>query len=253
MIASIMDSYITEREEFQLTRGYQPTDSLFYLKSGVFSCSLGEEEAVLAPGTVAVFDRSTPMARHVIEPISFLYIKFTNKSADVFPLPSRIFSSISEREKYDLSMIERLCAERTRLSLELREHYLNDLLLGLYGIGKAATVAQEELPALSVLERPIAYMKENLSSKLSVSELARHCGISQSSLESKFRRLTGSSAYGYFIQLRRAEAVRLLCETSLPVTDIAARCGYENLFYFCNAFKKQTGMTPTEYRRANII
>ena len=33
MIATLADSYLTTREEFELTSGYQPIDSLFYLKS----------------------------------------------------------------------------------------------------------------------------------------------------------------------------------------------------------------------------
>jgi AraC-like DNA-binding protein len=44
-------------------------------------------------------------------------------------------------------------------------------------------------------------------------------------------------------------AKSLLAETSLPISEISVRCGYENLFYFCNAFKKNEGMTPTEFRR----
>ena len=61
------------------------------------------------------------------------------------------------------------------------------------------------------------------------------------------------SPYRYFIKLCMEEAQRLLAKTSYTVTEIAMRCGYEKLFYFCNAFKKHSGMTPTEYRKMNLI
>ncbi len=253
MIASIIDSYVTEREEFQLVRGYQPFDSLFYIKEGSFCCDFGFEKEYIRAGEIAIFDRHTQMKRHVIEPLSFLYIKFAAKNEAIFPIKSGVFRELGERARFDLLRLEELSADRTRLSLGLRDHYLNDLLLCLVGEPSGSRKAENAALIPSALDLPIAYMKENLESKISVAEIAQSCGMSQSSLESKFRSMLGVSVYDHLISLRLDRAKCLLTETSLPVTDIAVRCGYENLFYFCNAFKKNTSMTPTEYRRANVI
>ena len=249
MIASIIDSYITERDEFQLVRGYQPFDSLFYLIKGSFSCSFGGREELIREGELAVFDRHTQMSRRAHEHISFLYIKFSAKNEGSFPIKSGVFRELSERELFDLTKLTELSERRTKMSLALREHYLNDLLISLLlsGEGEGTAAQATELP--SALDLPISYMRENLESKLSLDEIARAAGMSQSSLENKFRELTGRSAYEYLIGLRIDRAKHLLTETSLPVSDIARRCGYENQFYFCNAFKKQTGTTPSEYRK----
>jgi AraC-like DNA-binding protein len=103
------------------------------------------------------------------------------------------------------------------------------------------------------LARSIAYLREHLAEKLSLDRLARISEMSVSSLESKFKTLMGASPYRYLITLRMEHATRLLCETAYSVTEIATRCGYDNLFYFCNAFKKELGITPSQYREQNRI
>lgn len=249
MIASIMDSYITEREEFLLTRGYQPFDSLFFVKKGSFSCSLDKKEYTVKANSLAIFDRHTPMERHAIEPLSFLYIKFTQKNEGLFPVKSGVFSELSERAIFDLSKLEELSEHRTRVSLELRDHYLNDLLLCLFDVFPVMGKKEKVYSVPSALDGAVEFMKANIENKIGVAEIAADSGISASSLENKFSDLMGTSAYGYLIFLRMERAQRLLTETSLPVGDIASRCGYENMFYFCNAFKKHTGESPTLYRK----
>ena len=44
-------------------------------------------------------------------------------------------------------------------------------------------------------------------------------------------------------------AKRLLAATPLPVTAIAQRCGFSDEMYFYKVFKRETGMTPAEYRQ----
>jgi len=45
------------------------------------------------------------------------------------------------------------------------------------------------------------------------------------------------------------QARRLLSSTSFSVGEIATRCGYENIYYFSSAFRKNVGCSPTEFRR----
>ena len=253
MIATLIDSYNTEREEFQLTNGYQPCDSLFYLKKGSFSCEINGEERIVEAGDIALFDRRTLMKRHVIEPISFYYIKYSMLQEGTLDIRSHVSKNPSARAVEDLLQIERFSATRTNLATQLRSHYLNDLLLVLFDAPISADEKTAELILPTVLDAPIAFLRANMSKKVNLNEVAQACNLSVSSLESKFRALTGQSLYGYLIRLRMEEGMRLLSETSYSVTQIAERCGYENLFYFCNAFKKYTQMTPSEYRKNNLI
>ena len=53
----------------------------------------------------------------------------------------------------------------------------------------------------------------------------------------------------YLTALRIGEAKRLIREGNLTFTQIAERLGIESIYYFSNLFKKQTGMSPTEYEK----
>jgi len=254
MLANVIAAYVTEREVFQLNEGYQPTDSLFYLLDGEFWLEIEKKELVARSGDIVVFNSETPMRRRVLRPLRFLYIKYAMKNNAVFSLPSGVYSDCSARAEEDLRQILLLSETSTPIALWLQSHYLSDLLLTLlpHGGGEGSVLrVRNAIP--SALDRPIAYLREHLGEKLSLDALARASGMSVSSMEGKFKAFTGASAYRYLIHLRMERAMQLLCETDYSVTEIATRCGYDNLFYFCNAFKKEIGMTPSRFREKNRI
>ena len=53
--------------------------------------------------------------------------------------------------------------------------------------------------------------------------------------------------------LRQEEARRLLATTTLKVSQVGSRVGYADPNYFITAFKKQEGVTPTEYRAGQTV
>lgn len=249
MLVKLIDSYVTSRKEFQLTYGYQPDNVLLYMLEGSFSCTIHENEFIASAGDVVVFDTESAMSRHVLEPIRFLYVKFQLRRVEFFSIQSGVWHSVDGRLREDLERIKDLSSTQTQVGLQLREHYLNDLFLCL----SEKPTEHESIIAPTEDYTPVAYMKKHIKKGMTMEALARACGSSISALESKFRSVYGMSPYRYYIKLRMEEAERLLAKTSYTVTEIAMRCGYENLFYFCNAFKKHSGMTPTEYRKLHLI
>ena len=53
----------------------------------------------------------------------------------------------------------------------------------------------------------------------------------------------------YLRQYRIRQAARLLCHTEERISNIASRCGFQDMSYFTKSFREQLGCTPTEYRR----
>ncbi len=98
-------------------------------------------------------------------------------------------------------------------------------------------------------ERVKAYLAEHISQKLTLAEVCAHFGVSQTGLLRKFRRETDQSLMDYFIDLKIAEAKRLIAKSSKSFTEIADALGFSSVNYFSKVFKARVGLTPTEYSR----
>ncbi len=94
----------------------------------------------------------------------------------------------------------------------------------------------------------LRYLRENIHKKLTLTDVCRKFNYSRSFLCKIFKAQTSESLMQCFTRLKIDEAKRLLRETARPVTDIAAGLGFHEVKYFDAVFKKQTGLTPVEYR-----
>ena len=96
------------------------------------------------------------------------------------------------------------------------------------------------------------YLRRNYSQKVSLDDLADHVGMSSAHLSRLFKKETGMTVTDYLSNLRCIEASRLLRESGHAIQEIAAYVGYLDNNYFVKVFKKQFGMTPSEYRNQSI-
>jgi two-component system response regulator YesN len=72
--------------------------------------------------------------------------------------------------------------------------------------------------------------------------------MNESYLSDLFKKETGSSFSSYLSNVRIDQSKDLLRQVDLKTQDIAEMVGYNNSRYFIKVFKKNTGMTPSEYR-----
>ena len=99
------------------------------------------------------------------------------------------------------------------------------------------------------LEKLLYFIQEHISEELSRERLAQYIGFTPEYLSTYFKKEMGVSLTSYVNgeKIRFAEA--LLTQTDLPVSVIAQNLGFETSSYFTSLFRKQTGMTPREYRK----
>ena len=86
-----------------------------------------------------------------------------------------------------------------------------------------------------------------------VSELAARCALSESAFRKRFGQYAGVSPSEYRIARQIEQAARLLRAGSAGVEEIARSVGFEDVNYFCRAFKKRMGMTALEYRKQSDL
>lgn len=91
----------------------------------------------------------------------------------------------------------------------------------------------------------------NLSNhQFSVEQLCKEMFVDPSNLYRKLKALTGVNPSQYIRSHRLAKAKKLLKNTSNTITYIAIEAGFKNQNYFSRLFKKELGMTPSEYRNS---
>jgi len=83
-----------------------------------------------------------------------------------------------------------------------------------------------------------------------ITELAFKMGISEHILETAFKLKCGTTLLLYVQQQRLKMARHLLCQTDNSISGIALTVGYADHSYFSRLFKRETGITPTDYRKS---
>lgn len=93
------------------------------------------------------------------------------------------------------------------------------------------------------------YINQNYSHKITLSQLAKHTQTNKYQLAHDFKHHFSTSPITYLIQVRLAIAKHLLVNTSQRITIISLDIGFNNTNHFINLFKKETGLTPLQYRK----
>lgn len=97
-------------------------------------------------------------------------------------------------------------------------------------------------------EEAIHFMRENISRRLSLKEIAQFVGLSPSHFTAIFKKTTGFAPLNYFMQLKTQEACHLLDFTTYKVNQISQMTGYDDPLYFSRIFTKTIGVSPKIYR-----
>ena len=96
----------------------------------------------------------------------------------------------------------------------------------------------------------IAFMEEHLYGRFTMDELSRALSFSKTYISKNFLKATGYSVGDYFSMMKVGEAKRLIRESRYNFYEISEMLVFSNSHYFSTIFKKQTGMTPSQYKKS---
>ena len=92
------------------------------------------------------------------------------------------------------------------------------------------------------------YLISDLTNAPTIQFLADEFGLSASKLKVLFKQVFGKTIYKYFQEYRMEKARNLLSTKDLNVSEVGYEIGYSNLSHFSDAFKKQFGILPKQYK-----
>ena len=119
-------------------------------------------------------------------------------------------------------------------------------LLGCYGYEKRKSEKAND--SNLAIKRVVTYIHEHYHEKLDVDTLAQIAGYSKYYFVRFFSNHIGCSCTYYIQVVRLSKAKELLRATGLSVTSVSEHVGFDSISYFIKVFKKQTGLTPLQYR-----
>lgn len=107
----------------------------------------------------------------------------------------------------------------------------------------------EEITVPEPFRRAREYLSAHYLEPIQLEALARFCGISRSYLCKGFRRYFQSAPLDYAITLKLQHAAEMLSNREMNISEVALRCGFEDVFYFSRLFKRHLGISPLRYRK----
>jgi AraC-like DNA-binding protein len=202
-------------------------------------------------------------------------------SGRILMLSEQLFSPLVEGDAETRQIIQRLCARaadgayRIRLTppgiVNARELLLRiEMELKTHAPGyKSAAKSAAQLLFLTMLrehqsadfrtEFPVSNMRERLTGALcylqsqymhpiTVEQMLEISHMSRSQFHAVFKTETGMTLVEYLNALRLTTAAQLLRESTIPIAEIACRCGYSNVNYFYRLFTARYKLPPNAYR-----
>jgi AraC-like DNA-binding protein/Tfp pilus assembly protein PilN len=131
---------------------------------------------------------------------------------------------------------------------------LENRLLSLASAICAQVEQNTETSEPSLMDDILAYVDKQFADyTLSLEHVALKFAISTSYLSRSFKDKTGSNFSQYIWQRRMDEVIRLLQSTSAPLKEIIEQVGYLDAPNFIRKFKKETGLTPGQYRKEHAL
>lgn len=151
-------------------------------------------------------------------------------------LDHRLMTLLDDYNKHRLHGMIRTSLAVCEMFLDLHEASVShDLHTSGYGRGTSLT------------GKVMTYLNAHANEEFLAESLARHIGLNYNYLSTTFRKLTGQTIVEVHTKLRINRAIELMRDTSLNITEISDRLGYNNPYYFSRVFKKVTGEAPSSY------
>ena len=103
-----------------------------------------------------------------------------------------------------------------------------------------------------IVEMSLKFIDENYYKDLNLETVANHVLITPGYLSLLFKQSLGINFVDYLHKIRVEKACKELKDVRLKMYEVASRVGYNDEKYFCQIFKKLTGLTPTQFRETLI-
>lgn len=172
-----------------------------------------------------------------------------NLEAHVIPLPLNGLKRI--KELFNSVEIELKCQKDGYWPCRSRSYMIELLYYIIYSYIEVSpdSIDNSEMSEHAEFSKIVEYLNEHIEEHLTLDTLTKEFSINRNKLNELFMKQASMTALNYLLNLRIDLAKLLLTKTEIPINEISSRVGYPDSNYFTKVFNKNTGKTPSEYRK----
>lgn len=112
---------------------------------------------------------------------------------------------------------------------------------------------ESQVNDFTIADKAALYIEKHFHEKITLQAIASIYKISVSKLCHDFKASKNCTVFDYILNMRLSYAQNLLLSfPSLTIKEISVQCGFEDVSYFCKAFKEMYNLTPSQYKKLNI-
>jgi len=230
---------------------------LIYVAAGKAHFFFGEKEEVVTAGHMVLYRPKEPQKYiyYLQDQTEVYWVHFTGGNVKNLIRSygisdnQKIFycGSNLEYQNHFRIMIEELQLCRDNYP-EMLEMHLRQIFIMLHRQLKSDSKVENSMLA-EEMDKAMLYFNKHYSNDISIEEFASSIHMSTSWFIRNFKQYTGQTPMQYILSIRIINAENLLETTDYNLTEISRIIGYDNPLYFSRIFKKQKGLSPSEYRK----
>lgn len=233
---------IEDNTEYVLQRG-----EVFFLKAGVHHYGLPKTE----PGTSWYWVHFYPFGesdgRSSIDINMRTGFYTAEQYARWVTLPKRIQLTDPTDMESRLAYVHRIFGRESNLHRFWVSALFYETLLAL--VDNAVTLEQRSSRRQHLTAVVQEYIENRFDRDIDSVMISHDLGMNYRYLSTVFKEYTGTTIRGYLNLVRVRQATALLRSTSLNVSEVARQVGFRDPLYFSRIFKREMGLSPSEYRQ----
>lgn len=186
------------------------------------------------------------------EHLELINIKFTEKDIDYELLSNftNIKSNIVYAKPERLESIEILCnlmntLDSGKFTKDYNKKLMECMIIAFLGCCSQKTNRDFES---EIIQKAVIYINAHFRENPKMREMAELCHLNENYFCRIFKKCVGMNYKEYVKKLKLDYALRLIMNTSLPITTIAINCGYDTQSHFNREFKSHFQKSPTHFR-----
>ena len=198
------------------------------------------------PRLISGFDGSAVGRRHIAPYVAnsrAAYILLDSSNTEQCQILQHLLNA------YQLFYSNEQDRDELGITIELMQTWQKLEKIFLQKIGGNTATQNDDKRLCDVVE----YISEYCCGDIKLDDIANRAGLSSAGCCRMFKRRFGCTVFSYIQRLRLQRASQLLAESDTSITEIALHCGFSSSSYFSKEFKEATGITPSEYRKAQQL